>query len=176
MRNGNHRRAVTQASCDPSKPSSAGYLTARPGAPYPAQYPSASGGPVESAGIRAGEIIGYRTWKIINGCLLGSAIIDLIWTYKVMPRASNADPMYGNFVHGYYAFKSMEQVKEEFDSEWARHYGSAYGTVLMWGEVIEHEYGWRSEYVEVRSIDEVVSGYPLYGKDLLPRLRAAYGV
>ena len=34
------------------------------------------------------------------------------------------------------------------------------GSVAMWGEVIEHENGWRSEYAAVRSLTKITGDIP----------------
>lgn len=51
------------------------------------------------------------------------------------------------------------------------------GTVSLWGEVVEHEKGWRAEYASIRSLDEVLfADSPEEGATLLARLRDVYGV
>jgi hypothetical protein len=49
---------------------------------------------------------------------------------------------------------------------------TAYGSVRIWGEVIEHAAGYRAEFARLVSIDGV---YP-QDDDLLAALRAKYGV
>jgi hypothetical protein len=46
----------------------------------------------------------------------------------------------------------------------------------MWGEVIEHKHGWRSEYAAVRSITKII-GYREFSsrQELLLELREKYG-
>lgn len=46
----------------------------------------------------------------------------------------------------------------------------AVGTVRLWGEVIEHERGYRAEFAKVHSLDHV------FGEADLAALRARYGV
>jgi hypothetical protein len=38
------------------------------------------------------------------------------------------------------------------------------GSVALWGEVIEHEHGWRSEYAAVRSIIKITGDIPFWRK------------
>ena len=45
------------------------------------------------------------------------------------------------------------------------------GTALLWGDVVEHEKGWRASMAKVKSIDSVVMG----NVDL-SALREKYGV
>jgi hypothetical protein len=50
------------------------------------------------------------------------------------------------------------------------------GSVAMWGEVIEHQYGWRSEYAAVRSITQIRGDRDFSSKQqLLLELREKYG-
>jgi hypothetical protein len=50
------------------------------------------------------------------------------------------------------------------------------GSVAMWGEVIEHQYGWRSEYAGVRSLIKVAGLVPFWRKyEVLLELRERYG-
>jgi hypothetical protein len=46
------------------------------------------------------------------------------------------------------------------------------GSVAMWGEVIEHQHGWRSEYAAVRSIIKITGDISLHW--LLLELRETY--
>ncbi|HYT41703.1 MAG TPA: hypothetical protein VEP90_05115, partial [Methylomirabilota bacterium] len=53
------------------------------------------------------------------------------------------------------------------------------GTVWMWGEVIEHRFGYRSEYVAIRSLDAYYKGHKKvkWGKYfLMKQLRKYYDV
>jgi hypothetical protein len=46
----------------------------------------------------------------------------------------------------------------------------------MWGEVIEHQHGWRSEYAAVRSITKITGDIVFWSKQqLLLELREKYG-
>jgi hypothetical protein len=46
----------------------------------------------------------------------------------------------------------------------------------MWGEVIEHQHGWRSEYAAVRSITKITGDIPFSRHHwLLLELREKYG-
>lgn len=44
------------------------------------------------------------------------------------------------------------------------------GTVKMWGEVVEHQFGYRAQFAKLNSLDT------LYGEASLSRLRDRYGV
>jgi hypothetical protein len=50
------------------------------------------------------------------------------------------------------------------------------GSVAMWGEVIEHQYGWRSDYATVRSIIKITGDISFWSKQrLLLDLGKKYG-
>jgi hypothetical protein len=55
---------------------------------------------------------------------------------------------------GFYSFKTLEQAIEAYDC-----YRVAsdviFGSVKMWGEVVEHERGYRAQYARV---DRIISG------------------
>ncbi|MGB7674500.1 MAG: hypothetical protein WBM31_26020 [Pseudolabrys sp.] len=52
---------------------------------------------------------------------------------------------------------------------------SVIGSVAMWGEVIEHENGWRSEFAAVRSIIDITGDISFGSKNwLLLELREKY--
>jgi len=47
--------------------------------------------------------------------------------------------------------------------------GLAIGTIYLWGNVVEHETGWRASHAKLRSLDEII-GVPE------GELRGEYGV
>ena len=102
---------------------------------------------VATARIRAGEIIGWRFWKLRNG-LLESVFVTYTWWPRVFERSSSKQAGFKN--PGYHAFRDKEQVEHEASIHaWSL---SVIGSAAMWGEVIERQRGWRSEYAAVRSI------------------------
>jgi hypothetical protein len=108
-------------------------------------YPTSA---VEDAGIRAGELSGYRCWKLgADGLLCSVVYNDYVW----QPGAiAEGDPFNGS--GGIYAYKSVLLLHK---------YGSVEdqettvtGTVDLWGEVIEHEHGYRAQYAAITSIHD----------------------
>jgi hypothetical protein len=99
----------------------------------------------EDAGIVAGEVIGYRCWRLKPDGLLYSAYRDdFCWKPG---EVAEGDASGGDGVH---AFKSIILMA---------HYagvpdGYVTGTVDLWGEVYEHERGYRASKAAIRSIDE----------------------
>lgn len=104
---------------------------------------------IKDEGIRVGEIIAYRCWPIKNGFLWSTAA-DRAW--------APGEPMKAGENHlrdglGVYAFKDMSHCIGEFATFYAN--GTAFGTVLLWGEIVEHQIGYRAEYAAIRSIEFV---------------------
>jgi hypothetical protein len=168
---GEHRRADAQTSCDSARSSDTGHQRTSILITGNKTRDAALGEPR----IRAGEIIGWRVWKLRNG-LLHSVIIPYTWRPGVFERSTcQKGGGYYNYNPGYHAFRHQEQAEREapmlaFSSL------AAIGSVALWGEVIEHQYGWRSEYAAVRSIIKITGDIIFWSKQrLLLDLRETYG-
>jgi hypothetical protein len=118
-------------------------------------------------GIRAGEIVAYRAWRVIvpglfrrgDNLLHGAYIRKFVWPPD--------EPASGDVkTHGIYSFRNVIRSAEEYDYET---YGMLFGKVKIWGEVVEHERGYRSEFGKIISLD--------YGPpELLDKFRKIYRV
>ena len=151
--------------------------------------------PIPYAGVRSGEIIAYRLWWVIDGKLC-SWIHRQIWEPgKAMQGDINAVvdscimPIYG----GVYGFASTTLAAVEVDCfiEETKRYSKqtfvhhcpihetslfVLGSIALWGEVVEHERGWRGEFAKVNSIDQL---YNLDGPTdpaILQHLRTTYAL
>ena len=165
---GEHRRADAQTSCDSAGSSDTGHHRADPLLITGNKTRDAALGEPR---IRAGEIIGWRVWKLCNG-LLHSLIVPYIWHPGVFERSSSKQRGFKN--PGYHAFRDKEQAKREafMYTHW---WPSVIGSVAMWGEVIEHQHGWRSEYAAVRSLIKIIRERDFSSKQrLLQGLREKY--
>lgn len=109
----------------------------------------ASSSTFEDAGIKAGEVTAYRCWRMRGDGLLTSCFMsDVVWVPGLTMEGKPEEA--GEGVH---AFKSRI---------WALKYGVGYsgesgvvtGTVELWGEVYEHERGYRASYAVIKSIDD----------------------
>lgn len=167
-----------------------------------AAVPSALGGgtkrkPVENAGIRAGEIIAFRCWsldgRVGENYYLRSTYAHYTWEPgQVATLSPEADPdwhlhhrNYDRFLErtkidpydrngvrtGIHGFKTAEHMQKEMGGN-----GWVYGTVAMWGDVIEHELGFRSEFARITSIDSVGGWIGPHSDRILDKLRKTYGV
>ena len=106
---------------------------------------------------------------------LRSLVADFYWE----PGATvsgNVDafiPVLGIYA-GVFSFKDQDKALAEMSSwyRWGNGIGACVvmGSILSWGAVVEHEFGYRSEFAAVRSIDTGVG--PIDFDDLQQR----YGV
>src|SRR5262245_12024223 len=166
---GEHRRADAQTSCNSAGSSDTGHHRTEPLLITGDKTRDAALGEPR---IRAGEIIGWRFWKLRDG-LLHSVFVAYTWRPGVLERSSCKNGI-GYYNVGYHAFR---------DEVWAEREASNYlwspfviGSVAMWGEVIEHQYGWRSEYAAVRSIVKIIGDISFWNKQrLLLDLGEKYG-
>lgn len=169
--------------------------------------------PIPYAGIRTGEIIGHRAWRVVDDGL-GSELCSLahfqIWRRdeviygdinKVIDMDYFSRFMTNPLMHGVYAHFTAEQVIDQTKEQVAKSYpircpkdqltmhqqleyfafgsaiyetivvhGLVYGTVELWGEVVEHELGWRAEYAKLKSLDRFVGEFDFQ------KLKERYGV
>ena len=122
---------------------------------------SASVETFDDAGIRAGEVTAYRCWKLAEDGFLHSVVYDdFVW--KPNETAEGNPVIQGA---GIYAYKSVLLLHNYGSVE----KGTVTGTVDLWGDVYEHEHGYRAQYAQVSSIDES----PYYDA---PALRKLYGL
>jgi hypothetical protein len=129
------------------------------------------------AGIRTGELIGYRLWRVVEEAgepHLCSLVHRRIWMLgepmtgdvnEIVDKTHTAFPVFG----GVYAFSHRLHMQKEVSKtiKFLR-YPFITGTVKMWGEVIEHETGYRAQFAKVNSLDE------MHGPGDLDALRARY--
>ena len=168
---GEHRRADAQTSCDSAGSSDTGHHRADPLLITGNKTRDAALGEPR---IRAGEIIGWRFWKLCNG-LLYSVFVPYTWPPGVFERSSSKQGGFKN--PGYHAFRDKEQAERQV-STFAAYKGwpCVIGSVAMWGEVIEHQHGWRSEYAAVQSIIKIKGDFGFWSRQrLLHELRERYG-
>lgn len=167
MSNGSNRQPAASSPSDPTGPTN----TANVGAINPTGYTLRTihtpFGAVEEAGIRAGEIIAVRAWRLgPDGLLRSMYMADYVWTPRDIEKIHDQDIARG---YGFHAYKTLERVRGEYCG-----LGVVYGEVALWGEVIEHDWGYRAEYAKVIRILEIRGG--MFGFPFKKaKLRAKYG-
>ena len=133
--------------------------------------------PVESAGIKLGEIIAWRAWRVKHGWLY-SMVADQEWEPGKVIEADEIGQPKDKGVH---AFKRRLDVIEEYGSDiefydiaidmTARRSATVVGRVALWGTIYEFEKGWHGEYAKIHSLDFM----PIRADEAqLPELRQTY--
>lgn len=151
--------------------------------------------PLKREGIIPGEIIGYRCWRIEDG-LLRSVYQTDVWAPRAVlegrelgdwdSRGIHAwkDPAskhYHDYIRSYlnpnddpfYSMILLGSSKARNDRP-----AMATGTVFLWGDVVEHERGYRAEFARVRSLDWLYPDADMMGREaiVLADLRRTYDV
>jgi len=121
-------------------------------------------------GIRAGEIIAYRAWRAIVPGLLRSGDNRLHSVYMRDYVWHPDEPASGDVrTHGIYSFRDVVRSQEQYGSHASMEGPLLFGKVKIWGEVVEHETGYRPEFAKIVSLD--------YGDaNLLEKFRKIYRV
>jgi hypothetical protein len=123
--------------------------------------------PIEDAGFQAGEIIGRRCWWLMKDQSDDPGWLHSVYMHQI--RWSPNEPVDGNVSAGLgvHAYKSDDQV-DAYQLDIMTHglFSSpsianlaltntpmVTGTVAMWGEIVEHERGYRAEHAKILSLD-----------------------
>ena len=121
---GEYWRADAQASCDSAGSSDTGHNRTVP--LFITGY-AVKDAALGEPRIRAGEIIGWRIWRLYDG-LLQSVVVSYIWRPGVFKRSDSEEDGWRNF--GYHAFRAKEQAECEAGVHWSP---IVIGSVAMWG-------------------------------------------
>lgn len=151
---------------------------------------------IPSEGIRTGEITGYRLWWALDYSLY-SIVHQEAWSPNEVKKGNLNEMVHLYARGGVYCFNTLDEAFSSLHNEMEeyRHYqnlGSAYrdffayrwdnpaiavGTVKLWGEVVEHQRGYRAENAKISSIYTIVSLKDRWADDLkLKQFRSLYSV
>jgi len=156
-----------------------GYTVAPGGARIPREIVAPEALPKDDA--RRVDLIGWRIWRVTSLGYLQAITADSIYMPGVAMVAHTEIGDAQSTASGVHAFKDFAGVAKESD-DYRKQVGGAYaiGTVQLWGEVVEHERGYRAERAMIRSIDGVVlpnkSPWDKEPAAALAFLRERYGV
>jgi hypothetical protein len=119
-------------------------------------------------GIRIGEIIAYRAWRVIDRTWLGDDDDRLRSVYMEHYVWHPDKPARGDVrEHGIYSFRHVIRCNADYSCIVTGNL--LFGKVKIWGEIVEHELGYRSEFAKIISLD--------YGDpELLDKFRKIYQV
>ncbi len=136
------------------------------GWPIPTIEPEIS---IESTGIEVGEIIAWRAWRIKDGVLI-SLVMNTPW----LPNETVEGSLKGFGEHGVrrgiYSFKKASDAWNGVDET----VPCVMGQVALWGEIVEHEDGYRAENARVHSLDFIRPETP-ENETILAKLQQRYG-
>lgn len=118
-------------------------------------------------GIKVGEIVAWRMWIVRGDGWLGSYGVSRTWA-PGEPMTGKV-PDYGD--EGIWAFKDKSRALGKAISSASCPARTVYGSVKLWGKVVEHEIGYRAEYAKVVSLEDT---FPSDNK-MLAVLRERYG-
>ena len=105
-------------------------------------------------GIRVGEIIAYRAWRVVEPSwsrpgddrLHSIFVRDYVWPPD--------EPASGDVkMHGIYSFRDVICSREEYGYSPLGSGPLLFGKVKIWGEIVEHEAGYRSQFGKIVSLD-----------------------
>jgi len=129
-------------------------------------------GPIFETNWHAGEILAYRAWKVfvtgskdVDIITLNSIYYEMLWK-PGQPVKREQTKFYdiGDYdlfesYYGIHAYKTMDLLRQNLnhlsDNSMSAYYFLVLGKVKLWGEIIEHELGYRSEFGQIVSIDEL---------------------
>lgn len=134
--------------------------------------------PLARGDLVLADIIGWRIWRVTPAGYLRSLTAENVW----LPGEAMEGEVEDSGPNGVHVFReragALSELTMYLKSTAADSY--ALGSVLLWGEVVEHERGYRAERAKVVSIDDVVwKGQPPWHAETraaLAFLRERYGV
>ena len=106
-----------------------------------------------------GEITAFRMWRVPPDGILMSTFKDAIWKPGKILEAHDSPANHPQFgIHGWKSVvEAVEYGKEIQDSRYvprACRTPIAFGRVKLWGEVIEHQRGYRAQFARIVGIDK----------------------
>jgi hypothetical protein len=103
---------------------------------------------VEHGGIKVGEIVAWKLWRVIDGTLHSPIVDGIKWPVdgplEMLKNGGLTDV--GDGSSGIYAWKTGKQAREYL-------YTGVWGRVALWGEIVEHSDGYRAEFARPLSIE-----------------------
>ena len=109
--------------------------------------------PLEDGGIVVGEITAWRLWEVKPDGTLKSYAVENVWAPDE-PMTGEPFLWGGHGTAGVYAFKTKEAFMREFGVCLEARFlgGYVWGEVSLWGEVVEHEDGYRAQYARIKRL------------------------
>jgi hypothetical protein len=133
----------------------------------PSRNENESASSLHHEGIRVGEIIACRAWRVFGSGWFRRAD-DRLRSVYMQDYVWHPGPAATGDVqrHGVYSFKKAAQSLREYENT---RESLLFGSVKIWGEIVEHEVGYRSQFAKIISLD-------CGDSELLEKYRAIYGL
>ena len=122
--------------------------------------------PIEQRGITVGAFVGWRIWRVCRkDRLLMSYWVDRVWKPGEPMEGCPSD--WGP--EGVWAFTSRERaiakvrdIINPLPNSFGGFAVAAVGSVLLWGDVVEHRDGYRAQFAELNSLEWAGPGWPSF--------------
>lgn len=99
--------------------------------------------------VKVGEILAYRGWTVCSPPSLGLLLASLAHSDVWIPNVPMEGAPHGHLDGpGVYAFKTRKECDDQVGFAYVR------GTVKLWGDIVEHEKGYRAQYAKIVSLDD----------------------
>lgn len=121
--------------------------------------------PIPAAGMKVEDLIGWRIWRLRNGYLTAFSR-DYAWLPGEVEEGTPGD----HDGAGIWAFKTRRRAISKLIETSAPH---VWGSIRMWGSVVEHSEGFRATKARIVSLDGATDGV---SDEAFERLRRRYGV
>src|SRR6266566_6718192 len=115
--------------------------------------------------VEIGEIVSYRIWTAFRSHPL-EWLCSVYSPYVWQPQINKAElesynPVVDKIIKwpeqgGFYSFKTILQAEMFFFEQ--SHFNVLLGSIYNWGDVIEHEKGYRSTHAAIKSLDQIHMG------------------
>lgn len=138
--------------------------------------------------MKVGEILAYRCWRLSEGYLRSVYMRDE-WNPSEIMEGRGIDDWSERGIHAWKDLNSRQfndyvrGYLEVSRDPWRaprtpNPVAIVTGSVLLWGDVVEHEHGYRAEFAKINSIDWLYPDATLMGREreTLAHLRNLYGV
>lgn len=124
---------------------------------------------LENTGIRAGSIIAHRAWLSDP-----AAAVPVLRSLAVVMDWPATGIMTGDVAqYGVFSFKDKALLLAEYGQlTWPWGLTTVFGTVALWGQIVEHDHGYRSEFAKIKTVDTIDGRPGLY----LSSVRDYYGL
>jgi hypothetical protein len=118
-----------------------------------------------------GEIKALRFWTLHRG-YLKAVSHSYVWMPQQVAGLKEGQKIEDYGGAGIHAFKDMSRMLLESYSG-----DLVFGTVKLWGDVIEYEHGYHAEFASIVSLDSVdLPSMKAHERAILDELRQRYGV